>query len=364
MKVQSKNILQMVTAYPLSKSMEDIQQELGLSRIRNLSEIENVFGCSEQVKHHLMNSLEYLYTYPDGSAKILTSKLADFLEINPDHLFIGNGSDEIIRLLIKAYLNTEDEAIMAQITFPRYKTNVTIEGGNPVLVPLKNGVHDLEGMFAAITEKTKIIFVCNPNNPTGTIVDSKTLARFIDQVPDHILIVLDEAYYEYATSPGYLQSLPLLKIYSNLVILRTFSKVYGLAGLRIGYGLMDSSIKTELTKVKEVFNVNKMAQEAAIAALEDQKFRNDCVARNEEGRLFLEEELTALGYTFFPTQANFLMIHMNENADQIRDELLKFGILVRSGSVLGYPESIRVTIGSMEDNQHFIQSLKIAAKCR
>lgn len=357
-KVQSREILQNVTAYPLSKSIEDLQLELGLSSIRNLAEIENVFGCSPKVKAHLLNQLDHLFTYPDGSSRLLIAKLARFLQVKPKQLFIGNGSDEIIRLLIRAFLNQDDEAIMAEITFPRYKTNVTIEGGKPVLVPLKDGVHDLEGMLAQLTRKTKMIFVCNPNNPTGTIVEKNTLREFIDKVPENVLIVLDEAYYEYAASEEYLQSIPLLKDYSNLVILRTFSKVYGLAGLRIGYGIMDPFVSAELNKVKEVFNVNQLAQTAAIVALEDQTFKEECVKSNEEGRLYLEKELSTLGYTFFSTQANFMMVHMNEPGDFVSNELLKAGLLVRSGKALGFPNSIRVTIGSMEDNHYFIQTLK------
>ena len=357
-KVKSREILQHIAAYPLGKSLQDIQTELGIEKIVNMSEIENVFGCSPLVKNQLMQKLDYLFTYPDGSARALSSKLSDFLGVAQNQLFIGNGSDEIIRLLIRAFLNGEEEAIMADITFPRYKTNVSIEGGKPVIVPLRNGVHDLTAMLATITEQTKMIFVCNPNNPTGTIVKKAELISFIDKVPEHILIVLDEAYYEYATSDEYLSSIPLLKRHSNLVILRTFSKVYGLAGLRIGYGIMDPSISAELNKVKEVFNVNQLAQAAAIEAIADQKFRRECILRNEEGRAYLETELTKLGFSYFPTQANFMMIHIGKDGNEITQQLLTKGILVKSGAALGYPNSIRVTICSMEDNSYFIETLK------
>jgi histidinol-phosphate aminotransferase len=357
-KVKSREVLQHIAAYPLGKSLYDIQVELGIPLIRNMSEIENVFGCSPLVKEQLMNNLDQLFTYPDGSAKLLTKKLAKFLGVDQTQLFIGNGSDEIIRLLLRAFINPEEEAIMADITFPRYKTNVSIEGGRPVLVPLKNGVHDLDAMLANITEQTKMIFVCNPNNPTGTIVEKIQLISFIEKVPEHILIVLDEAYYEYATSEDYLQSIPLLDKHSNLVILRTFSKVYGLAGLRIGYGIMNPYVSSELTKVKEVFNVNQLAQAAAIVALEDQAFRLECIQRNEEGRTYLEKELTKLGYTFFETQANFMMIHIGRDGNEVAGSLLKEGIMVKAGGALGYPESIRVTISAMEDNQNFIDALK------
>ncbi|MCM3617168.1 histidinol-phosphate transaminase [Sutcliffiella horikoshii] len=357
-KVKSRDILQHIAAYPLGKSLEEIQLELGIPTLRNMSEIENVFGCSPKVKEQLMQKLDHLFNYPDGSARCLSEKLGSFLGVGQSQLFIGNGSDEIIRLLLRAFLNSGEEAIMAEITFPRYKTNVTIEGGKPVIVPLKNGVHDLDAMLAHITEQTKMIFVCNPNNPTGTIVEKESLQGFIEKVPDHILIILDEAYYEYATSNEYLQSIPLLTEHSNLVILRTFSKVYGLAGLRIGYGIMDSFITSELTKVKEVFNVNQLAQAAAVIAIEDQEFRKQCIFHNEEGRSYLEKELATLGYSFFPTQANFMMVHTGRDGNEVAQELLMQGIMVKSAVGLGYKESIRVTISSMEDNRNFIEALK------
>ncbi|KPB06502.1 histidinol-phosphate transaminase [Bacillus sp. CHD6a] len=357
-KVRSREILQHIAAYPLGKSLQDLQKELGITSIRNMSEIENVFGCSPLVKKQLMQRLDHLFTYPDGSARALSTKLGEFLGVAQNQLFIGNGSDEIIRLLIRAFLNIDEEAIMADMTFPRYKTNVSIEGGKPVIVPLKNGVHDLSAMLATITEETKMIFVCNPNNPTGTIVNKDELVSFIEKVPEHILIVLDEAYYEYATNEEYLQSIPLLKKHDNLVILRTFSKVYGLAGLRIGYGIMNPSISTELNKVKEVFNVNQLAQAAAMEAIMDQEFRRECILRNEEGRAYLEKELDELGYTYYPTQANFMMIHIGRDGNEMMQRLLTKGIMVKTGAALGYPKSIRVTICSMEDNRYFIETLK------
>lgn len=357
-KVRSREILQHIAAYPLGKSLQEIQSELGIPTLRNMSEIENVFGCSPLVKRQLTQQLDQLFTYPDGSARILSEKLGSFLGVEQSRLFIGNGSDEIIRLLLRAFLNSGEEAIMGDITFPRYRTNVSIEGGNPVIVPLKDGVHDLDAMLGHITEQTKMIFVCNPNNPTGTIVEKESLRTFIEKVPEHIVIVLDEAYYEYATSDEYLQSIPLLNTHSNLVILRTFSKVYGLAGLRIGYGIMNAYLSSELTKVKEVFNVNQLAQAAAVVAIEDQEFREQCIYRNEEGRAFLEAELSFLGYSYFPTQANFMMIHIGRDGNEIAQKLLTDGIMVKSGAALGYPDSIRVTISSMEDNQYFIEALK------
>lgn len=173
----------------------------------------------------------------------------------------------MIRLLTRAYLSCGDEAVMAEVTFPRYKTNVLLEGGIPVTVPLVDGTHDLKGMYRSITAKTKLIFVCNPNNPTGTIVGKKELLQFIESIPSHILVIVDEAYMEYVTTDDYLETLPLLSSFDNLIVLRTFSKIYGLAGLRVGFGVMNEEIAEQLRKVKDVFNVNTVAQQSAVIAL-------------------------------------------------------------------------------------------------
>ncbi len=214
------------------------------------------------------------------------------------------------------------------------------------------------GMYEAITEKTRMIFVCNPNNPTGTIVQQEKLRSFIEKVPKHILLIVDEAYYEYVEDGEYLETLPLLNMHSNLVILRTFSKIYGLAALRIGYGLMDASIIQELVKVKEPFNTNRLAQAAAFASLDDHPFVEKCVRKNEEGRRYLENELSKMGLTFFPSHANFLMVKLNQPGREIFEKLLIQGVIIRSGHLLGYENTIRVTIGTPLENERFIASLQ------
>ncbi|MED4018604.1 histidinol-phosphate transaminase [Sutcliffiella cohnii] len=358
MTVKAREVLNNMKAYPLNKSIEEVQAELGFEKAYKLAENENIFGCSPKIKANLSTHLNELFTYPDGHARQLTSKLAQFHQLHFHSIFIGNGSDEIIRLLCRAFICNDDEAVMADVTFPRYKTNVLIEGGKPIIVPLQNGVHDLSSMLRAITSKTKLVFICNPNNPTGTIINKQQLLEFIDQVPNDCLVVLDEAYYEYADNEQLLQSVPLLHKYPNLVILRTFSKAYGLAALRIGYGMMSPIYVDELTKVKDVFNVNQLGQIAASLALEDQQFINDCVTKNKTGKEYLEKELTVLNYDFYPSQANFIMIHTKRRGDYAANSLLKHGFIVRAGTLLGLPYTIRVTISSMEDNIHFINTFK------
>ncbi|WP_335873048.1 histidinol-phosphate transaminase [Bacillus sp. 2205SS5-2] len=355
--IKTRSRVESLSPYVLGKSIDEVKQELNLSEIRKMSENENVYGCSPFVKEKLPAYFGEMHYYPDGMARDLAIKVSEQLGVHVENLVFGNGSDEVIRLLTRAYISAGDEAVMADVTFPRYKTNVFLEEGVSITVPLKEGTHDLTRMLASITNKTKMIFVCNPNNPTGTVVGKKELLTFIKAVPNHVLVIIDEAYFEYVTTEDYLETIPLVQDFSNLVILRTFSKIYGLASLRIGYGVMDKKVVRELQKVKDVFNVNQLAQFAAVEALKDQDFIESCSRKNEEGRLFLEKELKKLHVDFFPSQSNFMMVKFAQRGDGISDELLKRGIIVRAGTLLGYDDTIRVTIGSIEDNEAFIKVL-------
>ncbi|MGM0752078.1 MAG: histidinol-phosphate transaminase [Bacillota bacterium] len=358
LKFKTREAVTHIAPYVLGKTLSDLQKEHGLSSIRKLSENENIYGCSPKVKQWFKENGSDLFLYPDGAAVELSHKVATFLGVPKEQLVFGNGSDEVIRLLTRAYLSSRDEAIMADVTFPRYQTNVSLEGGTPVIVPLVNGTHDLQAMHDQITPNTKLIFVCNPNNPTGTIVGKKELLQFIESVPSHILVVVDEAYMEYVTTDDYLETLPLLSAFENLIVLRTFSKIYGLAGLRVGFGVMNEEVAEQLRKVKDVFNVNTVAQKSAIIALEDQAFIRECTHKNERGRLFLEGEFDRLGVSYFPSQSNFIMVDTGLNGDTVSYELVKRGLVVRSGTLLGYPTTVRVTIGTEEDNKRFIQALE------
>ncbi|MFJ7683842.1 histidinol-phosphate transaminase [Peribacillus butanolivorans] len=357
-KIPVRKNIENLSAYVSGKPIEEVQRELGLESIVKLASNENPYGFSPLAKESMLIEIEQTSFYPEGLAPSLAEKLARKLNIKQDNIILGNGSDEILRLLTRTYIQQNDEVIMADVTFPRYETNVLIDGGTPVKIPLINGVHDLQGMYEAITEKTKMIFVCNPNNPTGTIVQKEKLRSFIEKVPKHILLIVDEAYYEYVEDEEYLETLPFLNTHSNLVILRTFSKIYGLAALRIGYGLMDVSIIQELIKVKEPFNTNRLAQAAAFASLDDPTFVEQCAHKNEEGRRYLENELSEMGLTFFPSHANFIMVKLNHPGRYVFDELLKQGVIIRSGHLLGYENTIRVTIGTPLENERFIKSLQ------
>ncbi|WP_064094316.1 histidinol-phosphate transaminase [Rossellomorea aquimaris] len=358
LKFKTREVVTQIAPYVLGKTLGDLQKEHGLRSIRKLSENENIYGCSPKVKEWFKGNGGDLFLYPDGATMELGHKVSTFLGVPKEQLVFGNGSDEVIRLLTRAYLNSGDEAIMADVTFPRYQTNVFLEGGTPVIVPLVDGTHDLNEMYNKITPKTKLMFVCNPNNPTGTIVGKKELLQFLESVPSHILVVVDEAYMEYVTTDDYLETLPLLKTFENLIVLRTFSKIYGLAGLRVGFGAMNEEIAEQLKKVKDVFNVNSVAQKSAVIALEDQEFIRECTYKNEKGRAFLEKEFDRLGLKYFPSQSNFIMVDTTLNGEIVASELVKRGLVIRSGTLLGYPTTVRVTVGTEEDNQRFIVALE------
>ncbi|KAB2329786.1 histidinol-phosphate transaminase [Cytobacillus depressus] len=353
-KILTKSELEQIQSYPIGLSPEKLKEKYGLNIIRKMSDNENIYGCSQKVKDAMKEQLNSLHLYPDGHTSALIRRLAKFYQIKEDQLLAGNGSDELIRLLTRAYINKGDEAIMADITFPRYETNVVIEGGKAIKVPLINGVHHLPSMLENITAKTKMIFICNPNNPTGTIVGKEELAEFIKKVPAHILMVLDEAYYEYVTSDQYLHSIPLLESHPNLVILRTFSKIYGLAGLRVGYGMMNKQIVKELHKVKDVFNVNQVAQVAAIYALEDQDFIRDCAEKNAVERAYVCEQLRKFGLPFFHSQTNFIYVY---SQIPVTEQLITKGFLVRQMKLNGYADAFRMTFGNRKDNEAFVEAL-------
>lgn len=353
--IQTRRAVEGIVSYPLGESPEEIKEKYHLRTVRKMSDNENVYGCSNRVKEAIAQNLHQLSLYPDGTTSRLIKNLSAFYQLGREQFLIGNGSEEIIRLLARAYINPGDEAIMASMTFPRYETNVVIEGGVAITVPMLNGTHDLANMYDMVTEKTKMIFICNPNNPTGTIVGKEELIRFIKNIPPHILIILDEAYYEYVSSNDYLESIPLLSNHSNLVILRTFSKIYGLASLRIGYGIMHPSIIKELNKVKEVFNVNQLAQVAAEIALEDQEFVKGCAEKNTIERTLVCEQLEELGLGYFPSETNFVYVYTQQ---PISAKLITNGIIVRQMNLSGYADAFRITLGTREDNKFFIETLK------
>ncbi|GAS82675.1 histidinol-phosphate transaminase [Paenibacillus amylolyticus] len=343
--------------YQPGKPIEEVKRELGLDQVIKLASNENPYGSSPAALEAITREMTNISIYPDGSSVELTGVLAKHLGVERNNLIFGCGSDEIIALITRAFFLPGDETIMADQTFSVYKSNADIEGAVTIEVPLKDGTHDLSAMLAQISDKTKAVWVCNPNNPTGTIISEQELTAFMDRVPAHVMVILDEAYYEFVTDEAYPQSVPLIERYPNLVILRTFSKIYGLASLRIGYGIARPEIIDLINRVREPFNTSRFGQVAATAALLDQEFVQECSKRNATDRDFLQNEFTRLGLSYFPSQGNFIMVDLNMPSATAFQSLLKQGIIVRPGFHV-YPTYIRVSVGTSEQNRAFVTALE------
>lgn len=343
-------------AYVPGKPIEDVQKELGLEKIIKLASNENPLGCSPMAKDAMVKGLENISLYPDGNCSALKGAVANHLGVGEDQLIFGAGSDEILGMLAQVFLAPGNEVLTSDQSFPRYDSAAHLMGSHIIKVPLTNYTYDLDKMKEHITANTKLIILANPNNPTGTYFTHKTLLDFLDFVPSNILVVLDEAYYEYADATDYPESLDLLNRYSNLIILRTFSKAYGLASLRVGYGIATPKTIELLNRVRNPFNVNSLAQAAAIASLRDQDFVKKSVSLNEQSKTYMYEELEKLEIPFVPTQANFIMFDAKRPSDVLFQEFLNYGFIIRPA--FGVPNWVRVTLGTLPQMKEFIALLK------
>jgi histidinol-phosphate aminotransferase len=342
-----------LSPYVPGKPIEELQRELGLTRVIKLASNENPLGPSPKALAVINESTATLHRYPDGGAFRLREALADRWKVTSDHIILGNGSDEILGLLARTFLSPGDEAVMADHTFVIYKMEVMAAHGKPVTIPLKQWRHDLSAMADAITARTRLLFLCNPNNPTGTMVSAEEVARLLARVPEHVVVVFDEAYYEYVQRSDFPDSMTYVKQGRNAIVLRTFSKIYGLAGLRIGYGVTTPEIANLLNRVRPPFNANSIAQCAALAALSDDEHVANSRAVNQTGMEQVVNGLTALGFTPIPSEANFVYFDVGRDGRQVFDSLLRQGVIVRH--IEG--RMIRVTIGQAEDNHIFLGAL-------
>ena len=355
--MQPKPHIVHLPVYQPGKPIEEVKRELGLSEVIKLASNENPFGCSEAAKQAIMNELANTSLYPDGAAVALTEALAAHLGVGADQLIFGAGSDEVILMIARAFLLPGDETVMADETFPQYRHNAEIEGAKIIEVPLKDGRHDLSAMLAKVTDRTKIVWICNPNNPTGTIVTKDELDALMEKVPAHVLVVLDEAYCEYIDDPVYPNGIEYVKRYPNVIALRTFSKIYGLASLRIGYGIGRPETIRFVNQVREPFNTTRYAQAAAKAALADTAFIAECKRRNAEGLAYLKAEFDRLGLKYFEPYGNFVMFDAGRPSQEVFEALLRKGIISRARWT-HYPTHIRITVGSGEQNRKFIAALE------
>ena len=342
-----------LTPYSPGKPIEELERELGIQKAVKLASNENPLGPSTKAIAAIEDALKGLHRYPEGSGIELRMALADRFKVGPAEIILGNGSNEIIELLVRAFLQSGDEAIMADLTFVVYQNIVKAAHGRPVVVPLHRGCHALKKMAGRVTKRTRLIFICNPNNPTGTIVRQEEVDEFLERVPEDVITVFDEAYYEYVTDQGFPRSLQYLQQGKNVTILRTFSKIYGLAGLRIGYGLTTEEIASTLHRVRQPFNTNRLAQIAALAALRDDEHVRQSLQINEAGKAMLCNGFRERGLEYFATQANFIYVNVGRAGQEVYTKLLKEGVIVRhiEGPYL------RVTIGLSEENKKFVDAL-------
>ncbi|MFZ4452288.1 histidinol-phosphate transaminase [Salibacterium aidingense] len=348
--------------YKPGKPMEEVKRELGLSEVHKLASNENPYGPSPAVPKAVFEAAKRAEVYPDGYAAEIRGAVAACLDVHPSQLIFGAGSDEVILMLCRAFLTPETNTVMAAPSFSQYKHNAVIEGAEIREVPLKNGSHDLPAMLQQIDENTRIVWVCNPNNPTGTYTTAEEFDAFIKQVPSDVLVVSDEAYFEYVTAPDYPDTLSRLSDYPNLMVLRTFSKAYGLASLRIGYGVASPDLIEVLDPVRPPFNTTTIAQSAAIAALDDQEYIKNCRDRNRKALDQFVDFCKKHGLSYLPSQTNFLLLDTGIPGNKMFEALLRKGIIVRSGEALGFPTSIRVTAGKDEQNHLFLQALEESIK--
>lgn len=350
--------IQSIKPYVPGKPLEELEREYGISDSIKLASNENPLGPSPRALDAIRRAADNVHRYPDGSGYYLVKKLAEHLSVPADNLVLGNGSDELLGMLACAFFRPGDEAIMPLPSFLMYDITVRASGAVPVAVPLDGFAIDLDAMAQKVTERTRVIFLTNPNNPTGMVIAQSEFERFIGLLPDHIIVIIDEAYIEFARDPQCLKSLALDYHDRPIVILRTFSKAYGLAGLRIGYGVMSPEIASILHRVRMPFNASSIAQEGALAALDDKDFLKKTQALIHQELEFLYEGVRRIGLDYLPTQANFFLIDLKTDADRIFTAMLKEGVIVRSMTSYGYPTYIRVTVGLHQENIRFLSALE------
>lgn len=347
-----------LTPYVPGKPIEEVKRELGIDDIVKLASNENPLGPSPTAVEAMKAAMDDIALYPEGSCFELRQVLARRLGVDPDMLIFGAGADEVIHYLGVALLENEDEIVQAHPSFVQYKAAATLMDCPAHMVPLKDWTHDLDAMLEHVNGRTKMFFITNPNNPTGTIVSADQVQMVLDSLPERCLLVLDEAYYEYADDPGYTRSIEWVKQGRNVIALRTFSKIYALAGLRIGYGVAPKHIIDMLERVRAPFNVNSIAQIGAIASLNDPAQVERSRAQNHRSKEYFYRELDVMGLPYAPTHANFLWIDVQRDCKQVFQELLKRGVIVRTGDIFGHPTHIRVTTGTDEQSERFIRTLK------
>jgi len=343
--------------YVAGKPLEELEREYGITNAIKLASNENPLGPSPKAMKAIRQAVEDLHRYPNGGSYHLHESISKRFDVKSENIVLGNGSDDIIAMLARVLLQPGDEAVLPRPSFLFYEIMIRCSGAVPVEVPLKGTSINLDGMLECISPKTRLVFITNPHNPTGSLISKKALDNFVTALPADVVLVLDEAYIEFVRDQDCPNSIDYLDSGKIVVGLRTFSKAYGLAGLRIGFGLMPSSIADILNRVRQPFNVNSLAQDAAIAALEDESFLEETVKLVSDELDFIYAALDDLGMEYFKSQANFLLIKVVKDANEVFEDLLKQGVIVRSMTSYGYPDCIRVNVGLHDENVRFLEAL-------
>jgi histidinol-phosphate aminotransferase len=360
MNIKVADNIEKLIPYPPGKPIEELEREYGISGSIKLASNENALGPSPRALAAIIAALPKLHRYPDGSCHYLAERLATKLGVSPEEIVFGNGSNEIINLLIATFLQPGEEVITSQPTFLVYHKVVQAHGGVNRVVALREMRHHLAAILGEITARTRLIFLDNPNNPTGTIFTAAEFQEFLDAVPDQVIVVLDEAYVDFVDADLRLDARPFLHLKTPVVALRTFSKAYGLAGLRIGYGLMRKEIASYVHRLRQPFNVNQLAQAGALAALDDEEHYQNTLTMTMEGMVWLHREIARLGCRPLPSQANFFLVDVGGSGKQLYELLLHKGVIVRPMEAYGYPHYIRITVGLPQENERLVRAMAAA----
>lgn len=342
--------------YHPGKPVEELERELGISNIIKLASNENALGPSPAVLATLPTITD-LYRYPDGNGFALKQALSEFHGVSADQITLGNGSNDILDFVARVFLTDRHSSVFSEHAFAIYPIVTRSIGAEGRVVPARNYGHDLSAMLEAISDNTRVVFIANPNNPTGTCLLTEELRHFMDGVPEHVIVLMDQAYYEYAQEDDYPNCIQWLDDYRNLVVTRTFSKAYGLAGLRVGYGISHPELADLMNRVRQPFNVNSVALKTAEVALNDQQHIKKAIEFNRDGMRQLIEGLDSMGIHFIPSSANFISIDLEQNAYPVYEQLLAEGVIVRPVESYGMPNHLRVTIGLEEQNKRFLDAL-------
>ena len=348
-----------LSPYEPGKPIEDLERELGIKNAVKLASNENPVGPSPRVLQSIENILKNTHRYPDGNATKLKEVIGRKFSVKPNQVTIGNGSNDIIEFIARSFLGTDDSAIYSEHAFAVYPLVVKAVGAEGIEVPAKNFSHDLDAMLDSIKSNTKIIFIANPNNPTGSFIGRAEILKFLDKVPEDIIVLLDQAYFDYSSFEDSDVDFDILNNFPNLVMSRSFSKAYGLAGFRIGYSVSSEDIANYLNRVRQPFNANSLALFAAEQAIEDEEFMKKCLQLNLEQKKVLYKGLESLGFHCLPSKGNFISFDCKEDSTGLFNRLLSQGVIVRTLGVYKMPNFLRVSVGLPEENLIFLEKLQL-----